>query len=449
MTTKLENGEHFPASAYAWVGDVADPSTWSLRLWDTLDTKITAAQVARCIAALGATFAGAGLEIPAGMIPVVKSRLFSAWIETHPNSPQAAAPSMLHALEAQEIQKFGMAERPGLMKSASGQYSVQAFKIFKVGGFKDSLGRFSKWTAEDLSQTVQNFHALKESGVFSSVPVRSDHTSSIDKVVAYIDNLYSDGEFLYADFTFTQEQAVGMYSNGTYRNPSIEIGPYETNSGESYYPVCQGFAFVDIPAVEGLFGKNTSSQIFNIYSLQESQVTTFRINGVDTVDAVVVQKHIDTFEAAKPTVHAFRVSGVEVTDVAEVQKTLDTFEAFKADTIKAGREAFVDGLVSAKKLAAPSAEGIKAFATGLSVEQFDAYKATFDGAPVLPLFEKHVGAGDGAIGNTGGDADPILDRIEILEGVVKMSRQAGMDESTLAKQPSMVELTALKASRSR
>ena len=45
MATKREDDQDFPAAAFAYVPDLEKPSTWKLRLWDSLDEKETARQI--------------------------------------------------------------------------------------------------------------------------------------------------------------------------------------------------------------------------------------------------------------------------------------------------------------------------------------------------------------------------------------------------------------------
>src|SRR5215471_5104082 len=64
--TKTEDGLDFPASAYAYVPDPKEPSTWKLRLWESPEAKETSAQVGRSVAALGKGFRGNKVSIPSG-----------------------------------------------------------------------------------------------------------------------------------------------------------------------------------------------------------------------------------------------------------------------------------------------------------------------------------------------------------------------------------------------
>ena len=70
QATKREDGEDFPAAAFAYVPDPESPSTWKLRLWDSLDERETRQQVGRAIAALGpGGFRGNQVDIPDDDLP--------------------------------------------------------------------------------------------------------------------------------------------------------------------------------------------------------------------------------------------------------------------------------------------------------------------------------------------------------------------------------------------
>jgi len=80
QATKREDGEDFPAAAFAYVPDPESPSTWKLRLWDSLEERETRQQVGRAIAALGpGGFRGNQVDIPAEDLPGVKRRILDAW----------------------------------------------------------------------------------------------------------------------------------------------------------------------------------------------------------------------------------------------------------------------------------------------------------------------------------------------------------------------------------
>lgn len=74
--TKKEDGEDYPASAFAYVPDADKPSTWKLRLWESPSKKVTVAQVGRAAAAFSpGGFRGQKVQIPAADIGKVKSKI--------------------------------------------------------------------------------------------------------------------------------------------------------------------------------------------------------------------------------------------------------------------------------------------------------------------------------------------------------------------------------------
>lgn len=97
--TKKEAGQDFPAEAFAYVPDPQSPSTWKLRLWESLDDKITVAQVGRAIAAVGKGFRGNKVEIPSEDMPAVKRKIMSAWKQVHQGYKPEELPEVLKIQE--------------------------------------------------------------------------------------------------------------------------------------------------------------------------------------------------------------------------------------------------------------------------------------------------------------------------------------------------------------
>lgn len=92
--TKREAGEDFPAAAFAYVPDPEKPSTWKLRLWDSLSDKETPRQVGMAIAALGSGgFRGNRVQIPAADMGAVKAKVAAAWKKVHPDTDPSEMPS--------------------------------------------------------------------------------------------------------------------------------------------------------------------------------------------------------------------------------------------------------------------------------------------------------------------------------------------------------------------
>lgn len=73
---KTEDGEKYPASAFAYVPDAEKPSTWKLRLWEDPEKKVTRAQLGRAAAALSpGGFRGQKVVIPKEDLPAVKRKI--------------------------------------------------------------------------------------------------------------------------------------------------------------------------------------------------------------------------------------------------------------------------------------------------------------------------------------------------------------------------------------
>lgn len=102
--TKREQGEDFPAAAYAYVPDPQSPSTWKLRLWDSLDNKETAQQVGRALAAIGPGFRGQKVSIPSKDMAGVKRKILGAWRKTHESG--AEVPSILKQEKSMDIEEL-------------------------------------------------------------------------------------------------------------------------------------------------------------------------------------------------------------------------------------------------------------------------------------------------------------------------------------------------------
>jgi hypothetical protein len=147
-------------------------------------------------------------------------------------------------------------------------------EIFKVGTY-----RGIEYKNSALDKMVAHFHFLKSHGIFANVPVRADHPAFfgggdiIDKVGGYVEDLRREGKKLVADVRITSQKMWDKVMEGTYINRSAEIGMYDDNEGTIYSPVLYGFAWVDIPAVEGLspkFSYNKDNKNIKIISLNEA-----------------------------------------------------------------------------------------------------------------------------------------------------------------------------------
>lgn len=197
---------------------------------------------------------------------------------------------------------------------AVGTHLIKGMRIFRAGSFANSLGERSDWTTADLDEMVKNFEDLRSRGILPNVPVRADHSRSVNNVVGYFTSLYREDDYLLADVELTEPDAVGKYERGTYRSRSAEIGVYVSNDEQVYWPVVMGVAFCDIPAVEGLHAAALSA--FSAASIPATVLT-----------------ELD----AKPS-----FAGIEAAVVA-------SFAALKADPANSDTRAFAARIVDAAK----------------------------------------------------------------------------------------------------
>lgn len=356
----------------------------------------------------------------------------------------------------------------------TGSVIVYGVPIFRAGTFKDSLGRQRTWTVDDLSQMVANFETLRTSQVFPNVPVRRDHSGSVESVVGYFAGLRVSGALLLADLEFTDAEAFHKWDNGTYRSRSAEIGAYETNDEVVFYPTVTGVAFVDIPAVEGLdhaYSKGGPTDRLIIDEKESADVdeetwiaaATYAQALVDWERAANYAKALEDWERAatyadaliqldavpRAAAHSrggepatFRVAGADVVDVAAVQRHIDVLESFQRETMDGNRRNFVKGLVDAHKIAAPQAESMTELALGMSPEQFEQFRASYEAAPVIRLFEQF---GDPT--NPAGEGDSSKE-LDVLRATVAEFTKSGMTEDEIKSTTTYKRLTALESQAS-
>jgi len=139
----------------------------------------------------------------------------------------------------------------------------------------------------------------------------------------------------------------------------------------------------------------------------------------------------------------FLVNGVSVTDASAVQAHIDSLETAQREAAEQNRKDFVKSLAESNKIGASQMSGIEAFALGLTGDQYEAWKATYDAAPVLPLLGQHAAG----TSNHSGTPSPVeaqaADRVEVLKGVVAQHKMSGMDPAKIKALASYVELVGL------
>lgn len=343
--------------------------------------------------------------------------------------------------------------------------SRERMPVFRSGEFSDSMGRRHKWMTTHMRQMVDHYGLLKESGQFADVPIRRGHGSlfgdPIDSLIGYVTNLSMekrtspvDGkeyDYLLADVEIIDPDAQEKIQSGLWRNLSSEIGLYIDNDEAEYWPVFKGFAYVDIPAVEGL--KEFSKSHTSTRTIIEGETMT-------TDSKTPVAPQVNTDHSGKRETFAFTINGEATTDFSKVQNYIKQVEArntelttqvtdlsnFKKESITKEREGFIDQLAKDGKLVQTQVEDAKEFAKGMSDEQFEMYKKMNEASAPLPIMQEHGVQGQTPVSshsNGSGTDEAKAERIEILKEIV-YGHSATMTLDALKEMPSYKELLTLE-----
>jgi hypothetical protein len=356
---------------------------------------------------------------------------------------------------------------PVLHSLPNGNQLLKGLRIFRTGSFKDSRGTRRTWTEDHLDMMVANYYHLASTGIFRDVPTRADHSCSIASVVGYFRDMYRDPEapnFLCADIEFTEADAADKWKRRTFRSRSAEIGQYEDNDGNTFFPTVMGLAFVDIGAVEGLHGTSRDPATTIFHSIVDKEIPMNLEEWLaagrseeDWIKAVNYAAWVQAAEYAQaledhfanaqqlgidstrpePAVHSgpntpnspppapspgptpppalpsaltqqhqrplaeFRVNGQMVSDYAAVQAHVDLLEAFREDTISGVRSEYVSGLVDKNKMPKTRLATELKLVEDMTEAQFALYKQSWDESPEHPQFAQYGSSQEAGTGAPG------------------------------------------------
>lgn len=352
--------------------------------------------------------------------------------------------------------------QPTKYRKDNGNLVIEGQPVFRSGTFRDSMGMQHTWEALHMDQMVAHFTMLRDRGLFTDVPVRDGHPGFLVNGVpgaggvvgwhtglrAEVLETHTGGKetFLLADYEFTDPDAIAKFENGTYRNRSSEIGEYTTNDEATFWPTYMGFAWVDIPAVEGL---NAAS--FSAYSASDRSgklivpvEKEFSVSGTDSSGKQTGTGQGGTPPPVVPPVPspiAFSIGGQTVHDPVAVQNHINTLELFQREQLEKTRVDFVNQLAKDGKILATAVDSTVAFAKSLTPEQFANYVETMSQAPASSVLANHgfgaqsTPATPGAQGNAA--------EIATLRGVVSMHKASGMAADQIKELDSFKRLLAL------
>ncbi len=374
--------------------------------------------------------------------------------------------AILPAKSIRFISAAGMGFEPIKYKKDNGVYVVEREAVFRSGTFRDSWGDQMTWEDIHMKQMVENFDYLRNKGVFANVPVRDGHPGflihgiegngrtvgwhtgvTVEKVKSPIDGIEYD--YLFVSYEITEPDAAEKHARGTWRNRSSEIMRYVTNDEAEFFPVYGGFAFVDIPAVEGLnFGRDSRSASdgtdrirYFVMSDKEINVTSPAPGNPapQTQPSPASGQPAPAAPPAQPAQpaapHMFTINGQATSDYAAVQRHIATLEGAATEARNVARADFVNGLVQANIIMGgeQNVTSMTAFAQSLSDEQFDQWKAGFQVMPRSAVLGQHAAPSANYQGFNG--APQVVqttlgmipaDQVEVAKGIVKAHRTNNM-----------------------
>lgn len=355
------------------------------------------------------------------------------------------------------VTKFARNKNTGIL-------TVTDMPVFRTGTFRDSWGEQSTWESIHMHQMVSHFELLKNSGALPDVPVREGHFTGIKGLIGHHTSLRvekmkskvdgKDYDYLLATYEITEPEAQGKIERGTWRNRSSEIGQYNTNDEAAYWPVYMGFAYVDIPAVEGLNGFAKDAQTPGdgpiLLTDKDTAVTTPQTPAPaePTTPATPPVPPTPPAPAPTPAPHAapaapqaFSLHGQNTTDYTAVQAHITALEGFQKETRDTARKAFVTGLMDSNKILASAKDSTEKLVLSLNDEQFADYQASFAAATAVP----QLGAVHGAPAPTDGaptQVDQAKQDLENAKAQVKMHRSSGVKPEQLKEMASYKKLVA-------
>lgn len=345
---------------------------------------------------------------------------------------------------------------------------VEHEAVFRSGTFRDSSGYQNTYEDIHMRQMLDNFTYLRNSKLFENVPVRLGHpgffingtpgTGAVagwhtalltEKLVAPHDGVEYD--YVFVDYEILDSKAADDYEAGLLRNRSAEIIPYFTNNEAEFWPVYAGFAFVDIPAVEGLnFSRDTSTtqggdgpaRVIVMFDKEIPSMTT----PVSGVPAPADRPALGGAPQAQAQAHVFSINGTPNSDYAAVQRHISVLETQASETRTAARQAFVSNLAQRGAILATAIPDFEAAVARMDDATYDLFCKGYAGVGTLSVVGQHAApAAAGAQGTqysngAGAVANPQAEDIEIAKQVVAGLRRNGMHGDVLKTRPSYQKL---------
>jgi phage I-like protein len=245
VITKTEDGMEFPSEAYAYAPDPQTPAGWKLRLWETPEKKVTAAQLGRAAAAFSpGGFRGNKVEIPTADVARVKARIRA------------------------EYKKLGVKENdvPDALQASDGPQFVAVLGEIGEGLVRIPLAKVGTWwkgklkfsiTRQDLTTVVSNFRKRKTGEVVIDYDHSTEFSAGSGEPVPAagwlksIDDAPDAGGVLWGEAEFT-DRARAMLRAHEYKyvSPVINWGARDKATGEQQGATVTSVALTNQPVLE-------------------------------------------------------------------------------------------------------------------------------------------------------------------------------------------------------
>ena len=320
---KTEDGQKFPAAAFAYVPDPEKPSTWKLRLWETPQRTITRKQLGAAAAAFSPSgFRRQHVQIPAGDVAKVKGRIRAAYKALNvedkniPKSVQEAEP--MKRLLAREATALTEAD----YDADKGEVTVTVIKP----GFNTSKKRY--YPKDTLERDFKVFEGLKmfadhqtpeeeraqpersiRSWVGSIKKVFTDADGTIKARAAIIEPWMKEKLSNLKDAGLLHEMGTSIVASGEGRKTDVD--GHETHYIERLVHG-RSVDFVTYPGAGGQVECYESAQPEDEYDIDVIDVEGIKERRPDLVERITVEikESLD----------------VEVTQMTEVEKELKTLK---------------------------------------------------------------------------------------------------------------------------
>ena len=275
--TKSEEGKSFPASDYAYVPDAESPTTWKLRLTSTPGGDPDSNIVGAAAAALGKGFRGNKVQIPAGDLTAVKSRVRSAWRKANPDKkPEDMPPGLKETSD-------GMFT---LFKDADGSWR---FVVSATNKFEDKEGEiFSEAAHREFVSYVEDTKEFPEAWLWHTPGSRVGQADFIDYVDGFLllSGTFDKGMEAVAEKLYDDRANIGISHGYKYLND----GSKQART-EGVYPFYRMFEVTFLPL-------ERESNPWTLFSLEKEEFMGLREDKKQWLIGKLGEERVSSIEGA-------------------------------------------------------------------------------------------------------------------------------------------------------